>query len=379
MAICEVIKYEGDNNTLVWKHPVEDFNTLTQLIVHESQEAVFFRNGEALDTFPAGRRTLETQNIPLLKNALHLPTGGITPFHCEVYFINKTIALNMKWGIPSQAEVLDPQFNILINVSASGAMGIQVGDSRKFLTKLIGTESTISTETLTGYFKDAIATRVKSDLVTIMSEVGFVVINKRLSDLSEAIKGHLEGEMNEFGVKLVNFYLSTIQIPDKDKEMIKEALAIASSRSIQGINWVDEQIAEISKIYAGNEGTQNSPAGMLAQAPMAFAFGNMLKKQAEPLLKDSFSSTPLAFGSHEKATPVVNTPFMQSPPPLTPKSTSTQPTDSYCASCGKPLTLDANFCPFCGQKQISKVACPQCGRVFKDGEIFCPGCGNRKE
>ena len=88
--IAEIIKYEGDNSTFIWKHPSEDFNSLTQLIVHESQEAIFFMNGQALDLFGAGRYTLETQNIPLIGKALNRATGDVSPFHCEVYFINKT-------------------------------------------------------------------------------------------------------------------------------------------------------------------------------------------------------------------------------------------------------------------------------------------------
>ena len=49
MNIAELIKYEGDNSTFIWKYPLEDFNSMTQLIVHESQEAIFFMNGQALD------------------------------------------------------------------------------------------------------------------------------------------------------------------------------------------------------------------------------------------------------------------------------------------------------------------------------------------
>ena len=74
--IADIIKYEGDNSTFIWKHPCEDFNTTTQLIVHESQEAIFFLNGQALDLFGPGRHTLETQNIPLLRRIIHSPTGG---------------------------------------------------------------------------------------------------------------------------------------------------------------------------------------------------------------------------------------------------------------------------------------------------------------
>ena len=85
MKIADIIKYEGDNSTFIWKHPCEDFNSMTQLIVHESQEAIFFMNGQALDLFGAGRHTLETQNIPLLGRLLNRVTGGDTPRNERVY------------------------------------------------------------------------------------------------------------------------------------------------------------------------------------------------------------------------------------------------------------------------------------------------------
>ena len=98
LPIASVIKYEGDNSTFIWKHPSEDFNSLTQLIVHESQEAIFFMNGQALDLFGPGRYTLETESIPLLKKFINNVTGADIPFHAEVYFINKTVQMAMKWG-----------------------------------------------------------------------------------------------------------------------------------------------------------------------------------------------------------------------------------------------------------------------------------------
>ena len=83
--IADIIKYEGDNSTFIWKHPNEDFNSLTQLIVHESQEAIFFMNGQALDLFGPGRYTLETQNIPKLGKAINRTTGGDTPLRGLFY------------------------------------------------------------------------------------------------------------------------------------------------------------------------------------------------------------------------------------------------------------------------------------------------------
>jgi membrane protease subunit (stomatin/prohibitin family) len=137
--IADIIKYEGDNTTFIWKHPIEDFNTGSQLIVHESQEAVFFMNGQALDLFGAGRYTLETQNLPLVGKFFNKATGDATPFHCEVYFINKTEQMAIKWGTDSKVEYVEPTYNFPLQIGASGEMSLRVEDSRKLLVKVVGT------------------------------------------------------------------------------------------------------------------------------------------------------------------------------------------------------------------------------------------------
>ena len=104
VAITSVIKYEGDNSTFIWKHPCEDFNTSSQLIVHESQEAILFLNGQALDLFGPGRHTLETENIPILRRLINIPTGGESAFHCEVYFVNRTQQMATRWGTHSKVQ-----------------------------------------------------------------------------------------------------------------------------------------------------------------------------------------------------------------------------------------------------------------------------------
>ena len=103
--VAQIIKYEGDNSTFIWKHPCEDFNTQTQIIVHESQQAVFYMNGQILDTFESGRYTLETENIPLIRRFFNKVFDKDTPFHCEVYFINKTEQMAVKWGTDSKSSM----------------------------------------------------------------------------------------------------------------------------------------------------------------------------------------------------------------------------------------------------------------------------------
>lgn len=142
-GIIDVIKYEGDNSTFVWKHPSKNFNTKSQLVVHESQEAILFINGQALDLFKAGRHTLETQNIPLLNKIINLPTGGETPFQCEVYFVNKVDIMSMRWGTDSKIQYVDPIYGFPISIGASGEISLTAEDSRKLIVKIVGTENKV--------------------------------------------------------------------------------------------------------------------------------------------------------------------------------------------------------------------------------------------
>lgn len=216
--IADIIKYEGDNTTFIWKHPCEDFNTLTQLIVHESQEAIFFMNGQALDLFGPGRHTLETQNIPLIGKALNMPTGGKTPFHCEVYFINKTEQMSIKWGTDSKVQYMEPTYNFPLSIGASGEMSLRAEDSRKLLLKLVGTENYLTQAKLTSFFRAFLMTRVKSYIAQVMktNSISIFEIDENLAMFSNAIKNLLINDFAEYGVALEQFFVTNIVKPDGD-------------------------------------------------------------------------------------------------------------------------------------------------------------------
>lgn len=326
LKFLDVINYEGGNDVLVWKHPCEDFNTGSHLIVHESQEAIFMCNGQALDLFGPGRHDLKTENIPLLRRLLNIPTGGVSPFHCEVYYINKSIPMDLKWGTPDQVIAMDPQFHILIHAGANGGMGVQIEDSRKFLVKFSGTNREFTTESLVSYFREMIVTRVKSQLTTLLSQVSFTIANAHLNEMSSAMHEVLGEEMSEFGVKLVKFFVSGIRLADEDYQKIQSALSDASALGISsmaekqrmdllGYNWADEKMVEITKEYAQNPGSANNVGSMMAQMPLAFGFGQMLRGASKPLLDQAFSQPPKAFAQPNTA-PAPSSPFTPPPAPF---------------------------------------------------------------
>lgn len=221
--IAEIIKYEGDNSTFIWKHPSEDFNSMTQLIVHESQEAIFFLNGQALDLFGPGRYTLETQNIPKIGKFLNRATGGETPFHCEVYFINKTEQMAIKWGTDSRVQYIDPTYGFPISIGASGEMSLRAEDSRRLLLKVVGTENALSQQKLVALFRAFLMTRVKTYIAQTMkaSAINIFEIDEHLTEFSKILHKQLIPDFADYGVALERFFVTNVVKPDGDRQYEK--------------------------------------------------------------------------------------------------------------------------------------------------------------
>lgn len=221
--IAEIIKYEGDNSTFIWKHPCEDFNSLTQLIVHASQEAIFFMNGQALDLFGPGRYTLETENIPKIGKVLNRTTDDKTPFHCEVYFINKAEQMAIKWGTDSKVQYVDPTYGFPISIGASGEMSLRAEDSRKLLVKLVGTENYLGQQQLIGFFRAFLMTRVKTYIAQVIkaNAINIFEIDENLTAFSENIHKLLIPDFADYGIALERFFVTNIVKPDGDRQYEK--------------------------------------------------------------------------------------------------------------------------------------------------------------
>ena len=225
MALSELIKYEGDNSTFIWKYPHEDFNNMTELIVHESQEAIFFANGQAADTFGPGRYKLDAENIPILTKLINMVTG-VSVFHCEVYFINKTVQMAVKWGTDSKVRFIEPTLGVPVELGASGEMNLAVFDGKKLLLRLVGTMGGIAwndegrglTKSLQMSFRPLISTAVKSNLSAAIKQKGIdiVEVDEHLTELGEVLKTRIQPGFEEYGLTIPQFYLSNIVLPESD-------------------------------------------------------------------------------------------------------------------------------------------------------------------
>ena len=387
MQIASIIKYEGDNSTFIWKHPTEDFNTSTQLIVHESQEAVFFMNGHALDSFGPGHYTLETQNIPFLKRFANIPTGGETPFHCEVYFINKTVQMAIKWGVDSRVQYLEPTYKFPLSIGASGEMALSVADSRKLLIRIVGTEPVLNRESLTSFFRAFLMTKVKTYIAQEMKtgKINIFEIDEKLEDFSSGIKAKLDTDFLDYGVNLDRFLVTVISKPDGDpqyekykelhfrqyadiadaelrqrvgvieqrtkaQQMIIEAEGIARKRATEGYTYQQERGFDVAEKVAENEAVgqfTNMGIGLGTMAGVGGAVGGLVGGA----LNNAFTAT----GEPSNAVP-----------------------SRFCDQCGAVLSPDAAFCEQCGAPLKSDKVCTNCGYMFLRPGRFCPKCGAKR-
>lgn len=325
MAIVEVVKYNGTPDLLAWKYPREDLGTWTQLVVNEAQEAVLLKDGRALDVFGSGRYTLSTQNIPVLNHVINLPFGCRSPFAAEVWFVNKQFSLDVKWGTPSPVQLQDPKYQIFVPVRANGMFGIRVEDSRKFLVKLVGAMPVFDKTMLVNYFRGLYVAKVKDAVSTYLlrKQISVLEINAYIDELSGYMKERIEPTMAEYGIRLVNFYVNDVSVPEEDPSIrrLKEALAKKAEMDIIGFNYQQERSFDTLESAASNPGSASAAfVGAGIGTGMGLGMGNVVGN---------------AFGEISKAIRVDGESMGQ---------------QTRCPACGSKIPGNGKFCSECGQR-----------------------------
>ena len=433
-GLASIIKYEGDGETLVWKHPIEDFNLGSQLIVHESQEAIFFRDGQALDAFGAGRYTLETQQLPMLEKLYKLPTDTEGTFHSEVYFINMATQMGVKWGTDSKVRLFDPTSGLHVELGASGEFNIRVVNARKLLLRVVGTTANLRQEDLLGggrgFFRAMVMTQVKSYLAAAIREnnISVLEIDERLMELSEALRDRINPRLAEYGLEMAEFFVSRVVTPDDDpnfrrmKEQFaeqylgvrqeeirrREAEAAARRKAVEAQTAAQMKIigaqgeaealkiqkqaeAEAYRMQAAAEAEEMRMKGYTYQQETARKVGMEAMQHGitgngggvAGGLGDlaGLGVTLGAMGSVVGMTKDALNPVMDAAAQMGRAVGGAIAPDGWdCPDCGQ-KGIASNFCPNCGRKRPAPDmgwTCPDCGQKGIVSN-FCPNCGKKRE
>lgn len=296
----DVIKNNGANTYLFWRQPEEDFNTHSKLIVMPGETAIFVEGGNIVQQFSEGTYELTTNNYPFISRLKNALSGGISTFHCVIYFFKNADSMELKWGTDDPIQVRDKVYGIRTSVQARGSYKVRIENPALFLEKLIGNNVRgLNQNELNKYFKNEMLMQIKSCVskFLLLYENEFIGIGAYAGEISEAIQPQINETVSKYGLRCVNFAISYME-PDQTKyDAIDEAQIERIKREKQGIgenafmnqlgsNWDKMKRASIIETLAQNEGAGNITA-MGAGLGMAMGVGSTIGNMANQVFQNA--------------------------------------------------------------------------------------------
>jgi len=228
--LMEVLEFQDDTGQMMVKRIPDsgecEIKWGAQLTVRESQTAIFFRDGKALDVFGPGRHVLQTQNIPLMtKFVTRLGYGSDSPFRSEVYFMNMKLFSNLKWGTSEPILFKDSELQ-MIRLRSFGIFSIQISDPSLFLNKVVGTQGIYSDAEIESYLKNIIVAR----LTDVLGENVTTVFDlpKDFNELALMVRTNIQNDFETLGLKIHDFLINSVSVPPEVQEMIDARSGMAA-------------------------------------------------------------------------------------------------------------------------------------------------------
>lgn len=376
----EIIEFLDDSGKeIVHREPQSgsgEFRLGSQLVVRESQEVVFFRDGKAMDVFGPGRHTITTQNVPLLAGLVDIAFAGEgSPFKAEAYFVNKKTFTDMKWGTKEPIIFRDKELSV-IRLRAFGQFSMKVNQSQLFINKLVGTEGRFTADEIEGFLKGIIISRL-ADLLGETLESIFDLA-QYYDEIGTLAKSRLGDDFGKYGIQLVDFYINAITPPEEVQKRIDERSAMGALGDMnQYMRFKTATAMGDAATNQGGGGAAGAGVGMGAGLGMGMAMANMMGKSmgmgAQGGDQQGGSAdaggAPLVTCPHCKASvsagkfcPECGKPLME-----------------ICPKCNQPLQPGVKFCANCGEKLGGSIKCGKCGNESPTGTKFCPKCGEKLE
>ena len=341
----EVIEWLDDSrDTLVYRFPVagQEIKNEAQLIVRESQAAVFVFEGQVADVFAPGRYTIDGGNTPILTKLGAWKYGFNSPFKSEVYFVNTKQFTDMKWGTSNPVMLRDADFGI-VRLRAFGAYSLRVADPGEFIKQIAGTNAQFQTEDIDVQLKRAIVTEF-SDAIGEM-KIPALDLAAQYKEIGEQIRSKINVDFNSYGLEVTKFYVENVSLPPEVEAAMDKRASMGALGDAQ--KYMQFQAADALRDAAQNEG---GGAGLGAGLGAGFAVGGQMAN---------------AFGQQAGGGS---------------GGPGAAATTVACPTCGKQNAVGVKFCSDCGGKmETAKVPCLKCGAQLREGAKFCSECGATQE
>lgn len=340
-----------------------DFKLGAQLIVRDSQMAIFFKSGHAADSFTTGRHTLTTLNVPILTRLLAFPYGFNSPFRAEVYFINLKTFTNLKWGTKHPVTFKDSKLG-LVRLRGFGAFTMRIAEPILFLNSIVGRQARYSTDEIQDYLRDVIIARLNDLLGEKLDTI--LDLPATYTELAGQFKEIVKVEFDKYGLELVDFYISSITPPDDVSKMIDQR---------SGMEAVGDLDKFLKYEMAKGLGTPGGPAGAGAGIGIGAGVGLMVPGVMSKVF------APEQTELKREAVATVTCPVCHTDTPEQSRYCyrcgHPMVKQNNCPACGQELPTEAKFCLHCGHKLDTKLTCPHCHKDLIPGSKFCGNCGQK--
>jgi membrane protease subunit (stomatin/prohibitin family) len=327
-----------------------------QLVVHEVQEAVMYRDGKALDVFGPGRHTLTTQNIPMVTRVLAIPFGGTSPFRVAVVYVNKRTFVDQKWGTREPVVFRDAELG-MVRLRAFGTYAYRVAESQLFVNTVVGSQGLFETDRLKDFYRDIIVSRLNDLLGETLDTI--FDLARYYDELGTAAKARLTEDFAKYGVDLTDFYINSITPPDEVQEKIDERAAMGAVGDMNTYMQFKAAQAIQDAAKGGGEGAGGSEAGAGMGLGLGAGFGAMMPGMIAQSMQQAQQSQSQSGGAPGAAA-------------------GAAAAGGFCTNCGQAVPKGAKFCPNCGTQQAA-AGCPGCGQPIPEGAKFCPNCGTKQK
>ncbi len=308
----DIVEWTDDTrDTIVWRFPrhENEIKMNAQLVVRESQVAVFVNEGTIADVFKPGTYTLQTQNLPVLSTLKGWKYGFESPFKAEVYFVSTRQFTDLKWGTQNPAMMRDAEFGI-VRVRAFGTYSIKAGDPAVLLRELVGTDPEFTTDEVDEFVRQSVVSRVVTALAT--SGVSVLDLAAHQNEIAARLTTIISEDLNLIGLQMPRFIIENVSLPP-------EVEATMDTRTSMGVLGDLDTFTKFQAATAITQAAQN-PGG-IAGAGVGIGVGAGLGAQLAQALQPVATPTD---------TPVA------APAPLAAPTPPTTTTTSMTAASGPP-------------------------------------------
>ncbi len=290
--IFDIVEFVDEASTeMVHRIPERgsgDFRIGSQVIVRDSQAAVFFRNGRALDVFGPGAHTITTANIPLLVNLVGKAFSGNTPFKAEVYFVSLREFTDLKWGTPTPITIKDPELG-MARVQARGSYAVQIVDPQLFVNKIVGTQGIYRTANIQGFFRSIILTKL-SDLIGEMGK-SVIELASMAEEMTMGARAKAAEEFEARGVNLTSIYVEYVGPTEETAKAIDERASMGALGDMRA--YMQFQAARAMRDAAQQPGGgAGTGVGLGAGIGMGAAMGQMLTQSMQQPAQQPSQAAP---------------------------------------------------------------------------------------